>query len=88
MSTLKPMKKLGEWVECLFEEHKFVRRLLVLWAVCLISFIVVVAFKDLTVITASVAAAVSTVVGLLSVVINFYLRSRELDDKRTTSDEN
>ena len=82
MSTLKIMTKFGEWVECLFEEHKFVRRLLALWAVAMITFVLAVVFKDLTLITASVAAAVSTVVGILSVVINFYIRSRELDDKR------
>ena len=81
------MKKFGDYIECLFEEHKFVRRLLVLWAVVMITFILAVVFKDVTLITASVAAAVSTVVGILSVVINFYLRSRELDDKREHNEE-
>jgi hypothetical protein len=74
------MKRFGEWVESLFEEHKLVRRLVVLWAVGLITFVIYVTFSDLTLLTASVAAAVGTVVGILSVVINFYTRSRELDD--------
>jgi len=81
------MKRIGEWIESLFEEHKLVRRLVVLWALGLITFVICVTFSDLTLLTASVAAAVGTVVGILSVVINFYIRSRELDDIRK-DDEN
>jgi hypothetical protein len=81
------MKRIGEWIESLFEEHKLVRRLVVLWALGLITFVICVTFSDLTLLTASVAATVGTVVGILSVVINFYIRSRELDDIRK-DDEN
>ena len=79
------MRTIGEWVERLFEEHKLVRRVLVFWALGLITFVILVSFNDLTLLTASVAAAVGTVVGILSVVIGFYIRSRELDDKNADS---
>ena len=81
------MLRLGEWIEKLFEEHKLVRRLLVFWALSLITFVILVTFNDLTLITASVAAVVSTIVGILSVVINFYVRSREVDDRKNDEEE-
>ena len=76
------MIRFRKWIESLFEEHKLVRRLMVLWAIILITIIVLATFDDLSLVTASVAAALASVVGMLSVVIGFYIQSRKLDDER------
>jgi zinc transporter ZupT len=55
---------------------------MVIWAMVLITIIVLATFDDLSLVTASVAAALSSVVGILSVVIGFYIQSRKLDDER------
>lgn len=75
------MTRFGKWIEALFEEHKFVRRTAVLWALLLITFVTYVTFSQLPLLTASVAAALGSVVGILSVVIGFYIKSRQLDDQ-------
>ena len=74
--------KFGKWVEALFEEHKLVRRILVFWAIWLITYVVLTATSKITTIDTASAAMVSTIVGLLATVTAFYIRSRELDDKR------
>ena len=74
------MNRVGKWVESLFEEHKLVRRSTVLWAVLLITFVVVVSFSQIELITTPVAVAIGSVVGILSVVINMYLKLRAMED--------
>ena len=76
------MTRLGRWVEALFEEHKLVRRLLVLWALWLITYVVLDAVEKVDKIDGSAAAMISTIVGILATVTAFYIRSRELDDRK------
>lgn len=74
--------KMAELIEALFEKHKLVRRVLVIWAVCLITYVVLRATEAITTIDTATAAMVSTIVGILATVTAFYIRSRELDAKR------
>lgn len=60
----------------LFNQYKFVRRLLMLWAVALITYVVVRVFDDIILISAATASALGIVVGLLASVISFYMWSR------------
>jgi len=71
---------MGEWFDHLFNQHKLVRRLLVIWAVLLITWVVVQVFSDLTLITAAVATALGMITAILSVVIGHYQWSRGQDD--------
>ena len=75
------LQKIGLFVECLFEKHKLVRRLLVFWSVTLITWVITRVFDDLSQLTAPVAAALATVTGLLTAVIAFYQWSRQFEDK-------
>jgi membrane associated rhomboid family serine protease len=67
------------WVDRLFNEHQLVRRLLVVWAIFLITWVVVQVFSDLGAINAAVASALATVSGILSMVIVHYQWSRGRD---------
>lgn len=80
------MTKFGKWVEALFEDHKLVRRLLVAWAIWLITHVVLKAAAKIEVIDTPTAAMVSTIVGILATVTAFYIKSRELDDANSKSD--
>ena len=66
----------------LFEKHKLVRRLSLLWAVVLITWVVVQVFTNISQITSAVTAALGIVVGLLTTVLGLYQhhRSKEVDD--------
>lgn len=71
----------GRAIERLFEKHKLVRRLLVFWAVGLITWVVLKTFSDLTLLTAAVATALATITALLTAVLGFYQWSRQNEDK-------
>lgn len=73
---------IGRATEAAFEDHKLVRRVLVIWAVWLITVVVLKATEYITTIDAATAGMVSTIVGILATVTAFYIKSRELDDKR------
>ncbi len=75
------MSKFGEWIDCLFNQHKAVRRGLVLWAVCLITFVTIIVFWEFDKITAPVASAYATVTALLTVVLGLYQWSRDKEKK-------
>jgi len=62
--------------ERLFNQYKLVRRLLMLWAVLLITYVVVRVFDDIILISAATVSALGIVVGLLASVISFYMWSR------------
>lgn len=72
---------LGRWIECLFEAHKLVRRLLVAWAMVLITWVVTRVFGDLAQITAPVATALATVTAILTAVLGFYQWARQNEDR-------
>lgn len=76
------MMGLGPRIERLFNRHRLVRRLALLWACWLITVTVmrVTAIEALPLVTAPVASVVAAVIGLLSVVIGLYQWSRHKDD--------
>jgi hypothetical protein len=74
------MNKFWEFIETLFEDHKLVRRVLVIWAIWLITTVVLTVTDKITTIDTPTAAMVSTIVGILATVTAFYIKSRELDD--------
>jgi hypothetical protein len=73
---------IGRFIGRLFEKHKIVRRLLVIWSVALITWVIVRVFTDLSLITAAVAAALATVTALLTAVLTYYQWSRQNEDKQ------
>lgn len=74
------MKRFGYWVERLFEKHKLVRRVLVVWSAVIITLATYAIFKAPNEITAASATALATVTGILTVVIGFYQWDRKQDD--------
>ncbi len=76
------IRQFGRLVELLFEKHKLVRRMLVFWAVGLITWVVLKTFSDLTLLTAAVATALATITALLTAVLGFYQWSRTHEDKQ------
>lgn len=68
----------------LFNEHKFVRRFAVFWAICLITIVVlrVTEPEAIKVIGGSGIATITIgVIGLLATVIGFYQWSRGREDR-------
>lgn len=66
-------------LDAFFNKHKGARRLLLLWAMCLISWVVVHVVSKVTEINGHVAAIVIAVIGILATVIGFYQWSRSND---------
>ena len=79
------MERSGFWivVKKLFEEHKLARRSLLIWAMWLISVVVlrVTDFEALPHVTGAVVTVVTAVIGLLTTVIAFYQWSRHQEKK-------
>jgi len=67
--------------EKLVNENKLIRRLALLWAVVLITIVIVWTWLHPPNISGSTATALGVVVGLLSSVIGFYQWSRRQDDE-------
>ena len=67
-------------VRRLVEKHKLIRRLMVLWSVVLITWVVVIVFTRPPDIPAGTVTALSLVVGMLGSVIGFYKWLRHKDD--------
>ena len=72
---------MGKWIENLFEKHKFVRRMLVLWAVLLITWVTYRVVTLIVVIDGAATTLVSIIVGILATVTGFYIKVRELDER-------
>ena len=68
-------------LDLLFEQHRFVRRTLVFWAMWMITFVTIQMFTDISLISNAAAAAYATLVGILGVVLGFYQWMREKDSK-------
>jgi len=77
------MSTVGNWIDRMFNQHKLVRRVLVLWAPSLITVVTLVlfVFGDWTKITGPVAIAYGSVTALLATVIGLYMWSRNKEDK-------
>ena len=69
------------WIDRLFNQHKLVRRLLVFWAIGLITAVVVVFMHKMGSIQTADATVIVSVVGLMSLVLGFYQWSRDKDDR-------
>jgi len=65
----------------LFEKHKLVRRIALLWAMSLITYATHAMFADISEITAPAVSAYVAVTGLLTAVIGLYQWQRHADDK-------
>ena len=76
------MTRLGNLIEALFEDHKLVRRLLVIWAICLITYTVTKGVDMIQILDTPASTFLIAIVGILATVTAFYIRSREMDDKR------
>lgn len=73
------MSRFWLFVESLFEEHKLVRRSLVVWALWMITTIIF-KFESLMVeLNTATVSGVATIIGILATVTGFYIKSRELD---------
>jgi hypothetical protein len=64
------------------KEHKAVRRIVIVWALWIITLVVLRVTDDVSLITAASAALVSTLVGILTVPIGFYFKRRGDEDKK------
>lgn len=62
--------------------NKFFRRLALVWAMIIITWVVWVVFTGPPQIAGGTAAALGTVVGILATVIGFYQWSRDRDDQQ------
>lgn len=73
------IRRFNNWVVRLFNKHMIVRRIMVFWAMALITYVILRTFEDLTLITPTVTTALSIVTGLLATVIGFYNYQRRMD---------
>lgn len=80
------MSSVGKWIERLFNKHMLVRRVMVFWAMSLITWVILTVFTDLDKISGNVVTAMSLVVGLLATVIGFYNYQRRLDQQENQDD--
>lgn len=73
-----------QFLNNLFEKHKFVRRATLAWACWLITVVVlrVTEPEVLKDVNGSVATIVGSVIGILATVIGFYHKTRKQEDER------
>ena len=69
------------WLEKLFEEHKFVHRASMIWACWLVTMVVFMSFEKLEVIDGPRATLIGGFVGILSTIVGLYTWIRQQDDK-------
>lgn len=75
------MAVLAAWLDAFFEQHKGARRLTLLWIIALVTWATLIVFTSLEQITAPVAAAYGSLVGLVTVVTGLYVNLRAQDDR-------
>lgn len=73
---------IGRLLDSFFERHKGARRIALVWALALITYVTHAVFSDLGAVTAPVASAYGITVGVLSAVIGFYQWSRAQDERK------
>lgn len=71
---------LMRWLDRLCNRHRFFRRAVLAWACCLITWATYMAFTAPPQMGASDAAALASVIGILTVVIGFYFKHRAGND--------
>ena len=71
------VKRISSWIDRLFNEHKLVRRAGVTTMMILFVGAVYLSFTQLALLTAPVAAALSTMAGALAAMFKFYQDSRD-----------
>lgn len=76
------MKKFRCWLDYQINQNRLVRRILLLWACIVISWVIYKVFTNPPDISGGTVAALTTVVGILTVVIGFYQWSRAKEDER------
>lgn len=76
------MRGLDNWFDRQANRNRLFRRLLLVWACGLITWVVWVSFTKPPDIPGSTAAAITGVLGLLTVVIGFYQWSRASEDAK------
>ena len=77
---------MNNWCDRLFNQHHFVRRLLVVWAVCVLTWVIFQVFTDISRITNAVSTALGLIAGILTTVITFYQWSRNREDRNAKLD--
>lgn len=65
-----------EPIKSAFEQHKLVRRLLLLWSVGIITYASIRTYEQLDMITTQVVSLYGLTLGILSTVIGVYFRDR------------
>ena len=73
---------LGSRLSRLANHQRLFRRLVLLWACALITWVVVRTWINPPEISAGTAGALATVVGILATVVGFYQWHRKADDER------
>jgi len=66
-------------IDRLFNQHKLVRRVVVAWALWLITLVVLRFVSLMSTIDTATVSGVGTIVGILTTVLAFYIKSRQLD---------
>lgn len=79
--ALSAIKTPAAFAGKLVNEHKGVRRGLVLWAVWLITHVTLRVFQQPALITTPEVAAYTVAVGILATVLGFYMQGRNKEDK-------
>lgn len=73
------MKRFLQWVDTLFNEHKFARRFTLFWAMALITYSVWEFFHQYGAANQSHATVIVAIIGLLTVAIGLYQWDRMQD---------
>ena len=73
---------MGKWLNRLFNEQKLIRRLMVVWAIWLITLVVLRTTADTALISPAVADTIKWIVGILTVPLAFYFKHRKEDESK------
>lgn len=72
-------------IEALFNKHKLVRRLLLLWAVSLITFVIVTYAEKMGQVQTVDGTIIIAVIGILTTVLSVYQFQRHKEDRDVRS---
>ncbi len=85
MEVTRKVKLLGQWIECLIEKHKLIRRAIVVWAVVLTTLICLRITNVNTIgqLDINSATVLVPVIALLHIIIVQYIHQRGKPDGTT-----